>query len=123
MWRNRHEGRQQVLNVKARGILQQTGRRADDDVQPAATGKAVTPYFAIGFEEVGQMLAAFTPKRSVLIAALRQAGPLTVTGRARGLELNSKNVHADVQLLSEWLVVVRGEDGLVSVPGRRSWSI
>ena len=62
------------------------------------------------------MLAAFTPKRWELIAALREAGPLTVAELARHLGRNCKNVHADVQQLIEWMAVQRDEDGRVSVP-------
>lgn len=62
------------------------------------------------------MLAAFTPKRWELIAALREAGPMKVADLARHLGRNYKNVHTDVQLLTEWLAVERDERGRVSVP-------
>ena len=105
-----------VLNVKVGETLQQAGKRAADAMRAATAGKAVAPYFGIGFEQVGQMLAAFTPKRWELIAALREAGPMKVADLARRLGRNYKNVHADVQLLIEWLAVERDDDGRVSVP-------
>lgn len=105
-----------VLNVKVGETLQQAGKRAADTMRMAAAGKAVTPYFGISFEQVGQMLATFTPKRWELVAALREAGPMTVAELARHLGRNYKNVHADVQQLTEWMAVERGEDGRVSVP-------
>ena len=105
-----------VLNVKVGETLQQAGKRAADAMRAATAGKAVAPYFGIGFEQVGQMLAAFTPKRWELIAALREAGPMKVADLARRLGRNYKNVHADVQMLTEWLAVERGDDGRVSVP-------
>ena len=105
-----------VLNVKVGETLQQAGKRAADTMRAAAAGKAVTPYFGISFQQVGQLLAAFTPKRWELIAALREAGPMTVAELARHLGRNYKNVHADVQQLIEWMAVQRGDDGRVSVP-------
>jgi len=105
-----------VLNVKVGETLQRAGKRAADAMRAAAAGRAVTPYFGISFEQVGQMLATFTPKRWELIAALREGGPMTVAELARHLGRNYKNVHADVQQLIEWMAVERGDDGRVSVP-------
>ncbi len=105
-----------VLNVKVGETLQQAGKRAADAMRAAAAGRSVTPYFGISFQQVGQMLATFTPKRWELIAALREAGPMTVANLARHLGRNYKNVHADVQQLIEWMAVERGDDGRVSVP-------
>ncbi len=105
-----------VLNVKVGETLQEAGKRAADAMRAAAAGKAATPYFGISFEQVGQMLATFTPKRWELIAALRQAGPLTVAELARLLGRNYKNVHVDVQQLMEWMAVERSSDGRVGVP-------
>ena len=105
-----------VLNVRVGETLQRAGRRAADAMRAAAAGKSVAPYFGISFQEVGQMLATFTPKRWELIAALREVGPVTVDELARHLGRNYKNVHADVQQLIEWMAVERGDDGCVSVP-------
>ena len=105
-----------VLNVKVGETLQQAGKRAAEAMRAAKAGKSVAPYFGISFEQVGQMLAAFTPKRWELIAALREAGPMKVADLARHLGRNYKNVHTDVQLLTEWLAVERDERGRVSVP-------
>jgi predicted transcriptional regulator len=105
-----------VLNVKVGETLQQAGKRAADAMRAAAAGRAVTPYFGISFQQVGQMLATFTPKRWELIAVLREVGPMTVAELARHLGRNYKNVHADVQQLIEWMAVERGDDGRVSVP-------
>jgi predicted transcriptional regulator len=105
-----------VLNVKVGETLQQAGKRAADTMRAAAAGRAVAPHFGISFQEVGQMLATFTPKRWELIAALREVGPMTVAELARLLGRNYKNVHADVQQLIEWMAVERGDDGRVSVP-------
>lgn len=105
-----------VLNVKVGESLQDSGRRAAATMKALAAGKKAEPYFGVSFEQVGQMFAAFTPKRWELIAALRAAGPVTVAELARQLGRNYKNVHTDVQQLIEWMAVERGDDGRVSVP-------
>ena len=79
-------------------------------------GRRPKPHFAIGFTEVGQMLALFTPKRWQLIAKLREIGPVPTAQLARTLERDYRNVHADVAALSAWFAVQRDEGGLVSVP-------
>ena len=105
-----------VLNVKVGESLQDSARRAAATMKSLAADKKPQAYFGVSFEQVGQMFAAFTPKRWELIAALRAAGPLTVAELARQLGRNYKNVHTDVQQLIEWMAVERGEDGRVSVP-------
>ena len=108
-----------VLNVKVGESLRDAAARAAATmraVERGERGERVQPYFGVSFEQVGQMLAAFTPKRWELIAALREAGPLTVAELARRLGRNYKNVHADVTQLAEWMTVERTEDGRVSVP-------
>lgn len=105
-----------VLNVKVGETVQDSGRRAAETMRALAAGRKVEPYFGVSFEQVGQMFAAFTPKRWELIAALRAAGPLTVADLARHLGRNYKNVHTDVRQLIEWMAVERGDDGRVCVP-------
>jgi predicted transcriptional regulator len=74
------------------------------------------PHFSVGFEDIGQMLAVFTPKRWELIGVLRASGPLTVAELARRLRRDYKNVHGDVQSLMEWMTVERDDQGRVFVP-------
>jgi predicted transcriptional regulator len=105
-----------VLNVTVGESLVESGRRAAQTMHALAAGRKVAPYFGVSFEQVGQMFATFTPKRWELIAALRSAGPMSIAELARHLRRNYKNVHADVQQLSEWMAVERGEDGRVNVP-------
>jgi len=77
---------------------------------------AFRPFFGASFSQLGEMLAVFTPKRWELIAALRQAGPATVAELARRVQRHYKNVHADVDILIDWMAIERGADGRVSVP-------
>jgi predicted transcriptional regulator len=90
--------------------------RAREAMEALQQGRRPKAHFGVGFAEVGQMLAVFTPKRWELIAKLREIGPVTIAQLARTLERNYKNVHADVATLSEWHAVQRDEEGLVSVP-------
>lgn len=106
----------QILNVTVGETLRESGARAAATMKAIAQCKKVQPHFGVNFEQMGQMLAAFTPKRWELIAALRQAGPLTVAELARRLNRDYKNVHTDVNQLIEWMAVERSDDGRVNVP-------
>lgn len=106
----------QILNVTVGESLRESGARAAAAMKAVARGDKVKPHFGVNFEQIGQMLTAFTPKRWELIAALRQAGPLTVAELARRLSRDYKNVHTDVNQLIEWMAVERGDDGRVNVP-------
>ena len=105
-----------VLNVTVGETVAKSLARARSAMEALQRGKTPKPHFAIGFAEIGQMLAVFTPKRWELIARLRETGPLTTAELARRLERDYKNVHADVAALSEWLAVQRTDDGRVHVP-------
>lgn len=108
--------KRQVLNVKVGESLHDAGARAGAVMRAAELGRPMPPYFGVSFSQVGQMLSAFTPRRWELIAALREAGPLSVAELARRLGRHYKNVHTDVALLIEWMAVERDSDGLVHVP-------
>ena len=108
--------KERVSNVKVGESLQDAGARAAAIMKDIQRGEPTPSYFGVSFGEIGQMLAAFTPRRWELIAMLREAGPLSVAELARRLERNYKNVHTDVAQLIEWMAVERGEDGLVCVP-------
>jgi predicted transcriptional regulator len=106
----------QILNVTVGESLREAGARTAATMKAIAQGKKVQPHFGVNFEQIGQMLAAFTPKRWELIATLRQAGPLTVAELARRLNRDYKNVHTDVNQLIDWMAVERSDDGRVNVP-------
>jgi len=112
----RRSPQDRVLHVKVGESLKESGRRAAAAMKALTDGRVISPYFGVSFEQVGQMLAAFTPRRWELLAALRSWGPMTVADLARRLGRNYKNVHTDVQQLIEWMAVQRDEDGRVSVP-------
>jgi predicted transcriptional regulator len=105
-----------VLNVTVGQPVANSLARAQSAMEALQRGKSPKPHFSVGFAQVGQMLAVFTPKRWELIARLRETGPLTTAELARKLDRDYKNVHADVAALSEWLAVQRTEDGRVHVP-------
>ena len=98
--------------------LSESLQQAQRAMQAAQTGAAFEPLFSVGFEQMGQMLAVFTPKRLDLIAALRSAGPSSVRALARRVGRDYKNVHGDVAALEQWMAVQRLDDGRVSVPWR-----
>ena len=105
-----------VLHVSVGQPAANSLARARIAMEALQRGKTPKPHFGVGFAEVGQMLAVFTPKRWELIARLRETGPLTIAELARKLDRDYKNVHADVAALAEWIAVQRTEDGRVQVP-------
>lgn len=107
---------ERILNVKV-------GARTEDNLARAAAvmaalerGEETPPYFGVGFQNAGQMLAVFTPKRWELLATLREGGAMTIAELARRLGRNYKNVHTDVEKLVEWLAVEKDEQGRISAP-------
>ena len=105
-----------VLHVTVCESIADNLARAQSVMEALQRGKPPKSHFGVGFAEVGQMLAVFTPKRWELIARLRETGPVTTAELARKFDRDYKNVHADVAALSEWLAVQRTEDGRVQVP-------
>ena len=107
---------ERILNVRV-------GQPVEDNLERAAAvmgaldhGEDTPPYFAVGFESTGQMLAVFTPKRWELLASLRQGGSMTIAELARRLGRNYKNVHSDVVKLTEWLAVEKDVEGQIFAP-------
>jgi predicted transcriptional regulator len=82
----------------------------------AQAGEGVTPYFGIGFENMAQFGAIFTPKRWELVEVLKATGPLTIYALAKRLGRHYRNVHKDVTALSAWLVIEKDAQGRVFVP-------
>ncbi|WP_157269877.1 HVO_A0114 family putative DNA-binding protein [Azohydromonas aeria] len=105
-----------VLNVRVGEDWRKSAARAQTAMRALGEGTTPEPHFSVGFADIGQMLAVFTPKRWELVAALRAAGPLTVAALARHLGRDYKNVHTDVAQLIEWMTVDRLDDGRVHVP-------
>ena len=85
-------------------------------MQAAKQKKPIQPYFGVGFDDVGEMFAVFTPKRWELIGALRESGPVSVAQLARLLKRDYKNVHNDCERLIEWMAIEKDENGLVFAP-------
>ena len=98
----------QVLRVTVGESLRDAGVRAAATMRAISRGEKMQPHCGVNFEQMGQMLAAFTPKRWELIVALREAGPLTIADLARRLGRDYKNVHTDVNQLVDWMAGARG---------------
>lgn len=105
-----------ILNVKVGARPQENLERAATMMSALDAGEQATPYYGVGFQNAGQMLAVFTPKRWELLAALREGGPTTIAELARRLGRNYKNVHNDVDKLIEWLAVEKDEQGRITAP-------
>jgi predicted transcriptional regulator len=89
--------------------MQAHARRVD-------AGEALAPLCEVGFVTMAQFGEVFTPKRWELVESLKRAGPLTIYALAKRLGRHYSNVHKDVAILVEWLVVEKDEAGRVFVP-------
>lgn len=79
-------------------------------------GKEPPAYFEVGFENIAQMFAVFTPRRWELLAALREAGHMSIAALAKLLKRDYRNVHGDVNPLIDWMAVEKDDQGLVFAP-------
>lgn len=107
---------ERILNVKVGEPLAASLALASQTMEALEQGKRAVPYFGIGFSDVGQLFAVFTPKRWDLLAALRESGPMTIAELARLVRRDYKNVHGDVEKLVEWHAVEKDDQGRVVAP-------
>jgi len=106
----------QTLHVRVGEDLARSLARAAQTMRDIEQGQQPDPSFDLGFENVAQLFAVFTPKRWELLAVLREHGPLSIFALARLLRRDYKNVHADVMALLEWTVIDRNDQNLVYAP-------
>ena len=105
-----------ILNVKVGEPLELSLVRAAQTMVALEKGETPTPYYGIGFSDIGQLFAVFTPRRWDLLAVLRESGPMTIAALARLLKRDYKNVHGDVEKLAEWQAVEKDEQNRVFAP-------
>ncbi len=108
--------KERVLHVKVGEPLEANLARAVQTMEALQGGKAPAPYFGVGFSDVGQLLAIFTPRRWGLLGALREDGPMRIAELSRRLKRDYKNVYGDVEKLIEWGAVEKDETGRVVAP-------
>lgn len=85
-------------------------------LQAVMTRRKTRPYSGIGFENMAQFGEVFTPKRWELVETLKSSGPMTIYALAKLLNRHYRNVHKDVGILSEWMVIAKEKSGKVHVP-------
>lgn len=107
---------ERILNVKVGEGIETGLAHAAQVMEALDRGERVAPYFGVGFDDISQMFAVFTPRRWDLLAALREGGPMTIAELARRVNRDYKNVHGDVEKLIEWLAVEKNEQGRVYAP-------
>ena len=105
-----------ILQVKVGEPLESRLTQAARTLEALERGDTVDPYFGVGFADMSQFLAVFTPRRWAVLAALRETGPLPVAELARRVGRNYKNVHGDVEQLQKWNAVIKDEQGRIHAP-------
>ncbi len=63
-----------VLHLTVGESVRASLARAAAAMKATRQGKPAQPYFGVGFDDVGELFAVFTPKRWELIGALREVG-------------------------------------------------
>jgi predicted transcriptional regulator len=106
----------QTLYVRVGEGVQGALDRAAEAMMALEQGKEPPAHFEVGFENIGQLFAVFTPRRWELLAALREAGHMSISALAKLLNRDYKNVHGDVTALMEWMAIEKDEQGLVFAP-------
>lgn len=107
---------ERILNVKVGEPLESKLARAALTMEMLERGESPTPYFGVGFSDVAQLFAVFTPRRWDLLAALREGGPMTIAELARLVKRDYKNVHGDVEKLIQWQAVEKDDSGHIFAP-------
>ncbi len=101
------------------GSLSQALDRFERTWDLARKGKARGTEVRLSFESLPLLLSKLTPAKWVLIEQLKREGPLSISGLARRLGRNYKNVHTDVSRLIEFGLVDCRDDQRVEV----SWDV
>lgn len=107
---------ERILNIKVGEPVEAGLARAARTMEAIERGETPQAYYGIGFEDISQLFAVFTPKRWDLLAALRESGPMSIADLARQLKRDYKNVHSDVEKLAEWHAVEKDDQGRVLAP-------
>ncbi|MEQ1592737.1 MAG: hypothetical protein ABL892_10150 [Thiobacillaceae bacterium] len=89
--------------------------RFGKNLQTVMQGKTPRVYSGIGFENMAQFGEVCSPKRWELVETLKTSGPLSIYALAKMLNRHYRNVHKDVRILADWMVVNKDEDGKVFV--------
>ena len=105
-----------ILHLAVGEPMEASLARATAAMKAARQGKNIKPFFGVGFDDVGEMFAVFTPKRWELIGALRESGATTIAELARQLKRDYKNVYNDCERLIEWMAIEKDENGLIFAP-------
>jgi predicted transcriptional regulator len=107
---------ERILNVKVGESLTSTLARASQTMEALERGESPSPYFGVGFSDVGQFFAVFTPRRWDLLGAVRESGPTTIAELARRVKRDYKNVHGDVEKLIQWQALEKDDSGRIFTP-------
>lgn len=106
-----------ILNVKVGEPLELVLARATRIMEVMERGDApTTSDYGIGFSNIGQLIAVFTQRRRDLPAVLRESGSMSIATLARLLKRGYKNVHSDIEKLSEWHTVEKDEQNRFFAP-------
>ncbi len=105
-----------ILNIKVGESADVMFSRLTAHAIRIDAGEPVDPLCEVGFENMAQMGSVFSAKRWELVEMLKKTGAQSIYALAKRLNRHYRNVHQDVTMLSEWLVIEKDESGKVFVP-------
>ena len=88
------------------------GRRLDEGADKAGAAKHA-------FESMAELLKLLRANRWTLMTTLCKQGPVSIRALAKALTRDYRGVHADVALLTDAGLVMRDDQGKISVPWSR----
>ena len=100
-----------LIEVSPRGSIFDAAR-----TQITRSQSGEEPDFLLRFESAKTMFSELTASRMDLLNVLKQSGSCSVYALAKAAKRNYSNIHADVKRLVELGLIVRDENGSVSVP-------
>ena len=84
--------------------------------QIAASARGEVPDYRLYFESASSLFSELTPARLELMGTLRRTGPSSVNALVNATDRNYSNADTDVAGLEELGLIVRSDDGNVTVP-------
>lgn len=100
-----------LIEVGVRGSVFSAARE-----QMASSQTGESPDFLLRFESAKSLFSELTAARMDLLDVLKQTGACSVYALAKAAQRNYSNIHADVKRLIEIGLIIRDENGEVSVP-------
>ena len=107
-----------ILHVHVGKPVTDSLARAARTMEALERGDAVTPYFSIGFADIGDLLAVLTLRRWQVLRVLREQGSASIAELADRLGEDADSLTGDIDTLSTWSLIEQDTAGRIRAPYR-----